>query len=119
MLCSKSVIVKPGSSGQHTKLSCPLSILRHAGPVIRPGLIPICAQRNHRLDRKAHSLLRRTHSLVLAIMRNIRRAMEQAVDTMSTVRSDNTTLLRLAVLLDNVSIFSEQSSRLDGLDSFI
>lgn len=79
----------------------------------------MCPQSNHRLDGKAHARLRLSHSLILGIMRNIRRTMEQAVDTVATVCLDDTAILRLGVLFYYVSVISEKGSRLDQFDRFV
>ena len=79
----------------------------------------MCPQSNHRLDGKAHAWLRLSHGLVLGIMRNIRRTMKQAVDTVTAVCFDDTAIFRLGELFYHVSVIPEKSSRLDELDSFI
>ena len=58
------------------KLRRPAPILRDTRPIIRPRLILVRPQTNHRLDRKAHPRLRRPDRLVLRIMRHIRRRMK-------------------------------------------
>lgn len=45
--------------------------------------------------------------------------MEQLIDTVSTVRPDNTAILALCVLFDHIAVLAEQSTRLDNLDGFV
>ena len=45
--------------------------------------------------------------------------MEELVDTVATVCPDDTAVLALGVLLDNVAILAEERSRLDKLDSLV
>lgn len=70
-------------------------------------------QVDHRLDRKAHSLLRLPNRLVVLVMRNVRCAMEQAVDAVADVRLDDVAFLRLGVLVDRSSEVAEEDAGLD------
>lgn len=45
--------------------------------------------------------------------------MEELVDTVATVCPDDTAVLALGVLLDNVAILAEERARLDKLDSLV
>jgi hypothetical protein len=100
-----------------TKLRSKRTILRNACPVVWPGLVPVCTDTDHRLNRKAHAGLRRPDGFVLCIMRNIRCTMEKLVDTVSTVRPDDTTVLALRMLLNDIAVLAEQSARLNHFDS--
>jgi hypothetical protein len=100
-------------------LGGPFPVSGHTCPVIRPGSIFIGSQCNHRLDSEAHALFCLAYSLILGVMWDIWRAMKQAIDTVATIRLDHTTAFRLGMLFYNVAVISEESSRLDELDSFI
>jgi hypothetical protein len=52
-------------------------------------------------------------------MGNIGRAMEKAVNTVSTVRLDHTAFLRLGVLFYHVAVVSEQRSGFDEFDGLV
>lgn len=77
-VCSmkKSVNYTYIKSVKPTKLRRPLAVLCRAGPVIWPCLILVRPQVNHRLDRKAHTLLRLPNRLVVLVMRDVWCAME-------------------------------------------
>jgi hypothetical protein len=45
--------------------------------------------------------------------------MEQLVDTVATVRPDDTAVLALCVLLNDIAILAEESAWLDKLDSLV
>lgn len=55
--------------------------------------------------------------LVLRVVRNIGCAMEELVDAVAAVRPNNTALLALRVLLDNVAVLAEECAWFDHLDS--
>lgn len=76
-------------------------------------------QIDHRLDRKAHTLLRLPNRLVVLVMRDIRCAMEQAVNAVADVRLDNVALLRLGVLIDGGAKVAEEDARLDHRDGVV
>lgn len=80
-------------SAKPTKLRRSLPVLRRAGPVVWPGHVLVRSQIDHRLDRKAHALLRLPNRLVVLVMRDVWRAMEQAVDAVAYVRLDDVALL--------------------------
>ena len=78
-VCSAKIISTRNpifAAKEPTKLRSPLPVLRGTGPVIRPRLVPMCAQRDHRLDGEAHAFFCLTDSLVLGVVRNVRRAVE-------------------------------------------
>ncbi len=103
--------VSPGSHlccKQHTKLCRPLAVLSDTSPIIRPCLILMSSQSNHRFDREAHPLLCSPHSLVLGIMRNVRRTMEFCVDTMPAICLHDAAIFRLGDLFYNISVISEK-----------
>lgn len=91
-----------------TKLSSPGAVRCDTRPIIGPGLISVGAQRNHGLDGEAHAGLRLSYGLVLRIMWHVGCAVEQLVDAVPTVCLDNGAFLRLRVLLDDISIFTEK-----------
>jgi hypothetical protein len=100
-----------------TKLSSERTILCNARPVVRPGLIPVCTDTDHGLNSEAHSGLRCSDRLVLRIMRNVGCAVEKLVDAVSTVGPDYAAVLALCMLLDDIAVVTEESARLDHLDS--
>ena len=104
---------------KRTKLSSALSINSSTGPVIGPCDITVLAQSNHGLNRKGHARLAFANRLVLGVVRNVGRAVEKLVDTVTTVRANDTAVLGLGVLLDNITEFTDQSARLNSLDSLI
>lgn len=102
-----------------TKLSRPRSILRHAGPVVGPSLVLVRAQADHGLNGEAHARLRLADSLVLGVVRNVWRAVEQLVDAVSAVGLDDAAATALCVLLDCVAEIAEQNSGLNRLDGHV
>ena len=102
-----------------TKLSSPLAVNRGAGPVVRPRHIPVLAQRNHRLDREGHARLALADSLVLRVVWDVGRTVEQAVDAVATVCPDDAAVVLLGLLLDDVAELTYQNTRLDRLDGFV
>jgi len=72
---------------------------------------------DHRLDGKTHARLRLSNRLVLGIVRNIGRAMEELIDAVTAVCPDDAAVFALCVLLDNVAILAEECARLDDVDS--
>ena len=104
---------------ERTKLRRPLAILCDTSPIIRPRLIPPRAQRNHRLNCKAHALLRRAYSLVLRIMRHVGSRVEELVDAVAAVRLDDAAVERLGVLLDHVARVAEQHAGFYDFDGLV
>lgn len=85
------------------ELCTSLPILGDTCPIIRPRLVRTSSQANHRLYRECHTGFQSSNSFVLRVMRNVRRGMEQGVDTVTTVSLDYTEFLGLGVFLDDVS----------------
>ena len=104
---------------RHTKLSSALSIDSSTGPVIGPRNIAVLAQSNHGLNCKSHARLALANRLILCVVRDVGRAVEQLVDAMATVCANDTTVLGLGVLLNDVAEFTDQGAGLDSLDSLV
>lgn len=102
-----------------TKLGRPRSILRHAGPVVGPSLVLVRAQANHGLNGEAHARLRLADSLVLCVVGDVWRAVEQLIDAVSAVGLNDTATTALCMLLDCVAEIAEQDSGLDRLDGHV
>lgn len=99
-----------------TKLSCQLAVNGCAGPVVRPRNVSVLAQGNHGLDSKGHSRLAFADCLVLGVVGDVGRAVEQLADSVAAVGSDDTAVSLLGVLLDNVSKLSDESTGLHSLN---
>lgn len=99
-----------------TKLRSLLAINRRARPVIGPGDIAVLAQRNHGLNRKSHAGLALSHRLVLGVVGDVGRAVEQRVDAVAAVRADDAAVPLLCNLFDNVAKLADERARLDGGD---
>lgn len=82
-------------------------IRRSTRPIIRPSAIPVRAKVDHGLDRKAHPRFRSADCLVLPVVRDVGRAVEEPVHAVAAVALDDAAVLALGVLLDGVSGFSE------------
>lgn len=104
--------INPVKAIRPTELCRPLAIQRDTRPVVRPCLIPIRPKVNHRLYCEAHARLRCSSLLVLRIMRYVWRTMEKLIDAMPTIRPDNTQVLALCKLLDDIAGISESHARL-------
>ena len=104
------------SCWERTELSCSLAIDRGARPVVWPRYVPVLAQGNHGLNRKRRARLALANRLVLGVVRDVGRAVEYAVDAVAHVCPDDAAALGLCVLLNDVSKFPDQGSRLDNLD---
>lgn len=89
-----------------TELGGPLPVDRRARPVIWPRDVAVFAQRDHRLDGEGHAGFAFAHRLVLAVVRHVRRAVEQRVDSVAAVRPDYAAIPGLGVFLDSVSELS-------------
>lgn len=100
-------------------MSSALPINGGARPVIWPCNITVFAQGNHGLNRECHARLAFAYSLVLGVVRNIGRAVEDAVDAVADVGPDHAAIPALGVLLDDVAKLPEQSTRLDFLYSLL
>ena len=98
------------------KLSRQRSILGGTGPVVRPSTVTVCANVNHRLNCEAHSRLRSADGLVLGVVRNIGRAVEELVDSVPTIRLYDRAVAGLGVLLDRVSRVAEEHTGLNQVD---
>lgn len=107
------------TSARLTKLRRPLPICRRTSPVVRPCLVPVRPQIYHRLDRKAHALLCLPNCLVVLVMWDVRRAMEQAVNAVAHVSLDDVALLRLGVLIDRGTKVAEEDAWLDHRDGVV
>lgn len=116
MFYAKSVQEQNSSFEVLTKLCSKGTILCDARPVIGPSLVPVSTNTDHWLNREAHARLRLPNGFVLCIMRDVWCTVEQLVDAMSTVCPNDTAVLALRMLLDNVAIVAKQSARLDHFD---
>ena len=101
------------------KLCCPTPITRHTCPVVRPCLVSIASQTDHRLDGEGHARLASADSLVLRIVWNIRCGVECAVDAMTAVRFDDRAAPRLGMLFDDVAEVFERHAGLHDRDCLI
>lgn len=101
---------------QLTKLGRLFPVYRSARPIVGPSDVPVLSQRNHRLNGKGHARLALSHSLVLGVMRDVRRAVEDGVDAVADVGPDHTAVLALGVLLDMIAKVAEQRAWLDVFD---
>lgn len=95
------------------------SVGRGAGPVIGPGTIAVGTLVDHGLDCEAHTGLGNTDGLVLRVVRNVRSAVEQLVDTVTAVALDHTAVPGLGVLLDHIARVAEQHARLHQLNRLV
>lgn len=95
-------------SGTRTKLCSPLAVDGRAGPVIWPGDIAVLSERYHGLDCECHARLELAHSLVLRVMWDARRAVEDGVDSVAAVRPYHTASPRLGVFLDDIAKLPEK-----------
>lgn len=102
-----------------TKLSRQLAINSCAGPVVRPRNVSVLAQGNHGFNSKGHSRLAFADCLVLGVVWDIGRAVEQLADSVAAVGSDDTAVLLLGVLLDDVSKLPDQGTGLHSLDGLL
>lgn len=92
------------------------SICCDSGPVVWPGLILVRAQADHGFNGEGHSHSAFTNSLVFGIVRYIRRAVEQFVDSVTTVRLHNAEFLRFGMLFDDIAKIANLDPWLDVLD---
>jgi len=102
-----------------TELGSELPIDGGSGPVVWPRHISILAQSNHRFYCESHARFRLAGRLALGIVGNARGAMEEPVDAVAAICSYCAASLGFCIFLDNVAEFSQQNTRLDGLDSKI
>lgn len=98
------------------KLCRPRPVDGHTRPIIRPCFIPGTAHTYHRLDGKTHPRLRNAHGLVFRVMRNIRRTVEQRIDTMPAIRRNDRAFLLLGVFFYRVADVAEGEAWFDGFD---
>jgi hypothetical protein len=107
-------IRKPRSKDLNTVLSNKQRVLKlrrlapirsNTRPVIRPSLILVRAQRDHRLDSKAHTRLRLADGFVLGVMRDVGCAVEELVNAVAAVSFHDAAVVALGELLDRVHQF--------------
>ena len=101
------------------KLRGATPVLRNTRPIIRPRLILIGPQTDHRFNCKRHPGLRHPHRLILRIMRHIRRAMKQTIHPMAAVRFDDAATSTLGVFFNHGPRVAESHARFDELDGFV
>lgn len=104
---------------QLTELGGPLAINGCAGPIVRPSDVSVLSEGNHGLDGEGHARFALANRLVLRVVRNVRRAVEELSNAMAAVGSNYTAVLLLGMLLDDVAKLSDQGAGLDGLDRLI
>lgn len=92
---------------------------RGAGPVVGPRAITVGSGVDHRLNGEAHTRFGGTHGLVLAIVGNVRSAVEQLVDTVTAVALDDAAVAALGMFLNHISGISEKHAGLHQLDGFV
>ncbi len=98
------------------ELRRPRAILRDARPVIRPRLVLVATQTDHRLDRKGHARLRDPHRLVFRIMGHVGRTVEERVDAVPAVGLDDAAAFGLGMLFDHGAGIFERHARLHERD---
>lgn len=99
-----------------TELRSPLAVNRCAGPVVGPSDVPVLTKSNHGLNGESHAGLALANLLVLGVVRNVGRAVEQLVDAVAAVRADDTAVPLLGDLLDDVAKVADQGAGLDRSD---
>lgn len=98
------------------ELRRPRPINGDTGPVIGPRTITVAARADHWFDCETHARLRRAYRLVLRIMRDVGRAVEEGVDAVTAVRRDDGAIVRLSVLFDGVADAAEGEAGFHGFD---
>jgi hypothetical protein len=120
-------IRKPRSENLHTVLRNKQRVLKlrrlaairsNTRPVIGPSLVLVRAQRNHRLDSKAHARFRLTNSFVLGVMRHVGRAVEELVDAVAAVSFHDAAVVALGKFLDRVAVVAEERAGFHQFDGF-
>jgi hypothetical protein len=120
-------IRKPRSKNLHTILGNKKRVLKlrrlttirsNTRPVIGPSLILVRAQRNHRLDSKAHTRLRLADGFVLGVMRDVGCAVEELVNAVAAVSFHDAAVVALRELLDRVAVVAEQRAGFHQFDGF-
>jgi hypothetical protein len=66
------------------ELSRSLSVSGYSGPIIGPDFFSVITLIDHRLNSEDVSWFHDTNGLILGIVRNVRRGMEQLADTVAT-----------------------------------
>ena len=84
------------------KLCSQLTVRRHRGPVVRPRLVSIRAQRDHGLDGESHAGLSLADGFILRVMRDIRGGVEDGIDAMAAVCLDDLAASRFCDFLDRI-----------------
>lgn len=87
--------------------------MRNTRPVVWPGLVSMCTNADHRLNGEAHAGLRLSDSLVLGVVWHVWCTVEQLVDAVAAVCSDNAAILALCMLLNDITVLAEECPRLD------
>lgn len=116
--CSKNLDTILSNKQRVLELRRLATIRSNTRPVIRPRLILVRAQRNHRLDSKAHARFRLANGLVLGVVRNIRRAMEELVNAVAAVSFHDAAVVGFGEFLDRVAVVAEERAGLDEFDRF-
>jgi hypothetical protein len=100
-------------------LSSAFAIDGRAGPIVRPGNIPVFPKSNHGLNSESHAWLAFADGLILRIMGHVRRAVEQFTNPMPAISSNGAAALAFRVLLDDIAKLSYQRSRFDCLNRLV
>lgn len=96
-----------------------LSIHCDTGPVVGPCPVLVRSQADHGFDGEAHARLCLTDGLVLCVMRHVGCAVEEGVDSVTTVGLDSAASSLLGMLFDDWAVFPEQGLGLCNLDGFV
>jgi hypothetical protein len=90
----------------------------HRRPIVRPGEILGVPSIDHRLDSKSLARVHHPHRLVLRIVWDVRRCVEQTIDAVPGVCAHHRTALLRAVLRDCIADISVELLWFDELNTF-
>jgi hypothetical protein len=95
------------------------TILGDTRPIIRPCLVSVRANADHRFNCETHSWFCLPNCLVLRVVRDIGCAVEKLVDTVSAVGPDYAAVLALCMFLNDITVFAEQRAWLGNFNSLV
>lgn len=111
--CSQDLAPVISNKDSVFELSTALAVSGNCRPIISPGSVLVGSQVYHGFDGKDMALLHYALGLVLIVVGNIRRRVEETSNSMTAIRPINCASIRHSRLVDNTTKVAIQCTRLD------
>lgn len=116
---SQNLTAERGDQKSLLELGGSLSVSGNSGPVIWPLVVVESTGVDHWFNGERVSGLHDSGSIVFGIMRDVRRRVEQPMNSVSTVTLDYRETVEIRVLLDDVADFAEFHARFHNGDGLL